>query len=72
MNPGQLVKMANQIEAFFRSEPDEEVAVGAIENHLRRIWAPRMRRAIVAHVELGAPDLGDLATRAVRRRAARG
>lgn len=72
MNAEHLVKMANQIEAFFRSEPDPDVAVGAIENHLRKFWEPRMRRAIVAHVERGDPGLGELATRAVRRLGAPG
>ena len=62
-----LVKMANNIEAFFRSEPDREAAVGGIENHIRRFWEPRMRTAIVAHLEGGGEGLGDLAALAVRR-----
>lgn len=62
-----LVKMANNIEAFFRSEPDREAAVGGIENHIRRFWEPRMRTAIVAHLESGGAGLGELASLAVRR-----
>lgn len=67
MNTEHLVKMANQIEAFFRSEPDRDAAVAAIENHLRKFWEPRMRTAIVAHVDGGGAGLGELATSAVRR-----
>jgi len=66
MNIDNLVKMANQIEAFFRAEPDRAVAVAGIANHLRKFWEPRMRAAIVAHVQAGGAGLGDLASAAVR------
>jgi formate dehydrogenase subunit delta len=62
-----LVKMANNIEAFFRADPDPEAAVAGIENHLRRFWEPRMRRAIVAYVDAGGLGLGELVVRAIRR-----
>ena len=67
MNVDHLVKMANQIEAFFRAEPDRDTAVIAIETHLRRFWEPRMRNAIVAHARSGGAGLGDLVTLAVQR-----
>ena len=57
--------MANQIEQFFRSEPDEQSAVAGIESHLRRYWDPRMRNAIIAHCASGGEGLGALARRAV-------
>ena len=62
-----LVRMANSIEAYFRSEPDRELAVAGIEAHLRRFWEPRMRKAIVAHLRAGGEGLGELARRAVER-----
>jgi formate dehydrogenase subunit delta len=65
-----LVRMANNIEAFFRAEPDREAAVAGIENHLRRFWEPRMRASIVAHVQAGGEGLGELSKLAVRRLAA--
>ena len=65
MDVQNLVKMANQIESFFRSEADPEVAVAGIENHIRRYWEPRMRAAIIAHHAQGGEGLGDLARRAV-------
>ena len=67
MDMGTLVKMANQIESFFRADPDPEAAVAAIESHLRRYWDPRMRREIIAHCAAGGEGLGDLARRAVGR-----
>ncbi|MGE0386083.1 MAG: formate dehydrogenase subunit delta [Gammaproteobacteria bacterium] len=70
MNIEHLVKMANQIEAFFHSEPDRATAIAAIENHLRRFWDPRMRRQIVTHLRAGGAGLGDLARAAVERCAA--
>jgi formate dehydrogenase subunit delta len=70
MNTEHLVKMVNQIEAFFRSEPERSAAVDGIAGHLKRFWDPRMRRAIVAHLEAGGAGMGELAKDAVRRLAA--
>lgn len=67
MNVDHLVRMANQIEAFFRAEPDRALAIAGIEDHLRHFWDPRMRQAIVAHVDAGGAGLGELALAAVRR-----
>jgi formate dehydrogenase subunit delta len=67
MNIGHLVHMANQIEDFFRSEPDRSLAIESIATHLKRYWEPRMRRAIVAHVGAGGEGLGELAKAAVLR-----
>ena len=49
MHIDYLVRMANDIGAFFASEPDTQAATAAILNHLRRFWDPRMRAQIVAH-----------------------
>lgn len=67
----QLVKMANDIADYFRSEPDHELAVDGIASHIARFWEPRMRRRIVAHLDAGGADLSDLARDAVVRLAAR-
>ena len=48
MNPDTLIKMANQIGAFFEAMPDREQAVRDIANHLRRTWDPRMRTELLA------------------------
>jgi formate dehydrogenase subunit delta len=67
MSVEHLVKMANQIEAFFRAEPDRALAIAGIENHLRKFWEPRMRQAILRYVEAGGEGLGALAAEAIRR-----
>lgn len=63
----QLVKMANDIAAFFHSEPDHAVAVAGVATHLRRYWEPRMRRRIHAHVAAGGEGLDALAREGVAR-----
>jgi formate dehydrogenase subunit delta len=65
-----LVKMANEVGAFFASEPDPEAAASAVAAHLRRFWEPRMRAQIVAHQARGGAGLSDLARRAVAKLAA--
>ena len=54
MNRDKLIKMANQIGAFFEAMPDREQAVKDIASHLRRTWDPRMRTQLLAC--LGAAD----------------
>jgi formate dehydrogenase subunit delta len=66
-NADHLVKMANQIEAFFRAETDRNVAVEGILNHIKRFWDPRMRKQIVSHLHAGGLGLGELATEAIKR-----
>ena len=58
MNPGTLIRMANQIGAFFEAMPDREQAVKDIANHLRRTWDPRMRAQLLAC--LGEAEEGQL------------
>ena len=48
MNPDTLIKMANQIGAFFEAMPDREQAIQDIASHLRRTWDPRMRTQLMA------------------------
>jgi formate dehydrogenase subunit delta len=61
----QLIRMANDIGDFFAAESDRQVAVDGIAQHIRRFWAPRMRRAIYAHLAAGGAGLGDLAHAAI-------
>lgn len=65
-NAEHLVKMANQIEVFFRTETDRNVAVENISNHIKRFWDPRMRKQILHHINAGGLGLGDLATDAIK------
>lgn len=47
MNSDHLVKMANQIGAFFEAMPDRDQAVRDVADHLRRSWEPRMREQLL-------------------------
>jgi formate dehydrogenase subunit delta len=51
MNIDLLIKMANEISAFFASDPDPDQAVRDVASHLRRFWEPRMRSQIIKHYE---------------------
>ncbi len=53
MDIHNLVKMANQIGAFFESMPDREQAKADIATHLKKFWDPRMRKAIVSSIDDG-------------------
>lgn len=53
----RLVKMANDIGAFFRADPDRQEAARAVATHLKKFWDPRMRREIVAHQAKGGAGL---------------
>jgi len=50
MNPANLIKMANQIGAFFEAMPNREQAAKDVAAHIRRNWEPRMRTALLQHV----------------------
>jgi formate dehydrogenase subunit delta len=54
--PQKLVYMANQIGAFFMAQ-DRDTAAAKITEHFRKYWDPRMRRAIVAHLDAGGAGL---------------
>jgi formate dehydrogenase subunit delta len=56
MNATQLVKMANQIGAFFASQPDPQQARSDFAQHLKRQWDPQMRTALYAHLDAAAGE----------------
>lgn len=62
----KLVYMANQIGRFFRSQGDEEAVQGTAE-HLKKFWDPRMRTAILAHLDAGGRGLDPVARKALER-----
>ncbi len=39
--------MANEIGAFFESEPDRAIAMEGVAGHIKRFWDPRMRRELL-------------------------
>jgi len=63
----KLVKMANEIAAFFEAEPDRAAAIEGVAGHLKRFWDPRMRREIVQWVdEHNGEGLTELAAAAIK------
>ena len=61
MNADKLMRMANQIAAFFAHEGGERGAESVAE-HLRKFWHPSMRAELLAAVDSGrAADLVPLA-----------
>jgi formate dehydrogenase subunit delta len=48
-----LVRMANQIGAFFESMPDRDEALEGIAIHLRKFWTPKMRRTLLEQMDAG-------------------
>ena len=61
-SPDRLVYMANQIGKFFHSQRNG-TAVPGIAEHIKKFWDPRMRTAILAHLDNGGagldPDVKD-------------
>ena len=66
MSAEKLVTMANQIGRFFVPQRGIDPAA-AIATHLRKFWDPRMRAAIVAHLENGGEGLDETDRQAVLR-----
>jgi formate dehydrogenase subunit delta len=59
------VRLANEIAAQFAHRPPADAAT-AIANHLMAAWDPRMKKALIAHVEAGAEDLAPVAALAAQ------
>ena len=50
MNAANLIKMANQIGAFFEAMPDHEQAVSDVALHLKNTWEPHMRQTLLQDI----------------------
>lgn len=69
MDIQNLVRMANRIGDFFQAMPQREEALDGIAQHLRQFWEPRMRRALLDHIErAGSAELHPLVAEAIRSR----
>ncbi len=49
MQPDKLVSMANQIGRFFSTQRGDAAAAVAV--HIAKFWDPRMREALLHHLE---------------------
>ncbi len=59
MSPETTVRMANQIAAFFKTQPGQD-QVANFALHLSDFWEPRMRRALLDHIAAGGEGLDPL------------
>jgi formate dehydrogenase subunit delta len=66
VNIERLVAMANDIAAFFDSDPDQAVAAEGVRSHIARFWDPRMRREIIAHAATGGAGMSATALAAIK------
>ena len=65
MNNDNLVRMVNQIGAFFETMPDRTEALQELAMHLKKFWDPRMRRALLELIESNGGDgISDVVRRA--------
>jgi formate dehydrogenase subunit delta len=64
MNVEPLVKMANDVSAFFASESGA-AAPQTVANHFKRFWEPRMRKQIIEHWRNGGAGLSEISKAAV-------
>jgi formate dehydrogenase subunit delta len=55
MDIDNLIRMANQIGAFYEAYPDPDAASREIASHLKRFWEPRMRNDLLEHVRAHGP-----------------
>jgi formate dehydrogenase subunit delta len=55
----KLVRMANQIATFFKSQPEAERVAG-ISTHINKFWESRMRREFFALIDKGGAGFDPL------------
>ena len=71
MDADTLVRLANGIGEFFDAMPDRQEALDGVANHLKRYWAPTMRRELLSAFASGqAPALHPLVAQALQQRRA--
>jgi formate dehydrogenase subunit delta len=59
MEDRDMIRMANQIAAFFEAYPRTEALEG-IAKHIKSFWDPRMRKRLDAYIEGGGEGLSPL------------
>lgn len=55
MDDAKMIRMANQIATFFRSQPGDGPALTAA--HINDFWEPRMRAKLLDHLGAGGAGL---------------
>jgi len=65
MSPEKMVRMANQIATFFKTQPKED-APTRVAAHITDYWEPRMRKQLRDYVEEGGEGLDEIVVKAAR------
>ena len=66
MDNQHLTHMANLIGSFFESMPDNQEALAGLTLHIKRFWAPRMRRALQQILQQDAANLSPIVREALQ------
>jgi formate dehydrogenase subunit delta len=66
-NANNLVRMANDIGNFFRTQPLREDAIAGISNHILSYWTRPMREKLLAQAAQGEVGLDELPREALQR-----
>ena len=64
MSPEKMVRMANQIATFFKSQPRDD-APEKVAAHIADFWEPRMRAQLREYAAAGGTGLDDIVLKAV-------
>lgn len=64
MQNRDMIRMANQIAAFFEAYPRSEALEG-IARHIKNFWDPRMRKQLDTYIAQGAEGLSPLVVAAL-------
>ena len=59
MHAETLVRLANDIGAFFAHEDTPEERAQGVLLHIKRYWDPRMKAQIIGHYQAGGSGLAD-------------
>jgi formate dehydrogenase subunit delta len=59
MDSHSLIRMANDIGAFFAHEPTPQEAAQGVYVHFKRFWDPRMKSQIIDVYRAGGEGLAD-------------
>lgn len=65
MSVPPYVRLANEIAAQFAHRSPADAAT-AIANHMKAVWDPRMKQALINHVNSGGTDLDPAAALAAQ------
>lgn len=64
MSPDKMIRMANQIAIFFKTQPGED-APARVAGHISDFWEPRMRAQLLDYAAAGGDGLDEVVKKAI-------